>query len=120
MSKNIKVKPGKSQSMAGFAGGIVFCLIGLFIAIPTFGLFGIFWTLIAAVITVMNAKNAFTDEGVPTYEIEVEDEEGSKVSSLEQKNSVEERLRLVDRLYQEGTITNEEREAKRKEILDEI
>ena len=46
MSKNIRVKPGKTQSAMGFAVGIVFCLIGLFLVIPQFGAFGIFWTTI--------------------------------------------------------------------------
>ena len=51
MKRSIKVRPGKAQSAMGFAVGLVFVGIGLFVAIPTFGLFGIFWTLIAVVIT---------------------------------------------------------------------
>lgn len=44
MSKKIYVRPGKGQSKIGFAVGIVFCLIGVFVVIPTFGLFDIIWT----------------------------------------------------------------------------
>ena len=46
MSKKIHIRPGKSQSKAGFVVGIIFCLIGLFVVIPTFGIFGIFWTFV--------------------------------------------------------------------------
>ncbi|MBP3544371.1 MAG: SHOCT domain-containing protein [Lachnospiraceae bacterium] len=132
MSKNIKVKPGKGQSMTGFVGGLIFCAIGLFIAIPTFGLFGILWTLFAVVITVMNGMNAFTDKGVPTHEITIEDERGHSASSAEsssgisrsagrqEKGAVEERLQKVEDLYQRGLISSEEREQKRREILEEI
>lgn len=131
MSKNIKVKPGKGQSMTGFIGGLIFCAIGLFIVIPTFGLFGIFWTIFAIVITVVNGMNAFSDKGIPTHEITIEDEEGYSThsavsSSISEsageyvKGSVEERLQKVDDLYQRGLISSEEREQKRKEILDEI
>ncbi len=132
MSKNIKVKPGKGQSMTGFIGGLIFCAIGLFIVIPTFGLFGILWTIFAIVITVMNGMNAFTDKGVPTHEITIDDENGVSAYSEEisersaesvrkqEKGSVEERLQKVDDLYQRGLISSEEREQKRKEILDEI
>ena len=41
MSKRIRVKPGKTQSMAGFAAGIVFCLLGVLVVIPMAGLFGV-------------------------------------------------------------------------------
>lgn len=132
MSKNIKVKPGKGQSMTGFIGGLIFCAIGLFIVIPTFGAFGILWTLFAVVITVMNGMNAFSDKGIPTHEITIEDETGDPVAQTEAlssvssnavrkaKGSVEERLLKVDDLYQRGLISSEEREQKRKEILNEI
>lgn len=131
MSKNIKVKPGKGQSMTGFIGGLIFCAIGLFIVIPTFGAFGILWTLFAVVITVMNGMNAFSDKGIPTHEITIEDEDGYSAHSAASsessesagriaKGTVEERLLKVDDLYQRGLISSEEREQKRKEILNEI
>lgn len=59
MRRNIKVKPGKTQSAMGFTVGIIFVGIGLFVVIPIFGPFGIFWTLIAVAITVTNGMNAF-------------------------------------------------------------
>ncbi len=121
MSRNIKVKPGKGQSAMGLIVGIIFCLIGLFAAIPAMGIFGFIWTGIAVVITIVNGINAFSDTGVPTHEIVIEEEVPTGNTPLSvQKSSVEERLRMVDRLYAEGTITKEEHEQKRKKILDEI
>lgn len=121
MSKNIKVKQGKAQSMTGFIVGLVFCAIGMFIVIPTAGLFGVFWTLIAIVITVMNGKNAFSEEGIVTHEIVIEDEKDySGYVQGTATGTTEERLQKVDDLYQKGLISSEEREQKRKEILEEI
>ena len=39
--KKIKVKPGKTQSKMGFIVGILFVILGVFVVIPTFGLFGL-------------------------------------------------------------------------------
>ena len=55
--KRVKVKPGKARSAFGFAVGIVFVMAGIFFAIPNFGLFGIFWTMVAAGIAEMTAAN---------------------------------------------------------------
>lgn len=133
-SKRIKVKPGKAQSKAGFGVGIIFLLIGCFIVIPTFGLFGIFWTAVAGVITFMNYKNAFSDEGIVTHEIIVDEDSdrgddvgagntyarnagyGSPVDG----NDIEAKLKKLESLYNQGLINHEEYEAKRKEFLDEF
>ena len=136
MSKKIKVKPSKGQSTAGFFVGIVFCLIGLFVAIPIFGPFGIFWTMIAVIITVMNGKNAFTEEGVSTHEIIIEDNDTIKDSNLMKginivKDNAEslkdedyvnisdskKRLEQIKVLYENGFMTREEYEEKRKSII---
>lgn len=122
MSKNVKIKPGKEQSAMGMVAGILFCLIGVVIAIPVFGFFGVIWTLFALGITVVNGVNAFSDKGIATHEIVIEEEETS-YSDLEQikkKESVQERLKIVENLYAEGSITKEELDQKRKKILDEI
>lgn len=133
--KRIKMKPGKGQSTAGFAFGIIFCLIGLFVVVPTFGAFGVFWTLAAVVITVMNGANAFTDKGIATHEITIEDSEDYFRSDREEEREtenqsrragksdsadVEQRLEAAKRLYQSGLITEEEYTAKRKQILEEL
>ena len=46
--RRVRVKPGKAQSAMGFIVGIVFVLIGLFMVVPMFGLFGLMWTGMAA------------------------------------------------------------------------
>jgi len=48
-NRNIKVKPGKTQSLLGFVVGILFVILGITIVIPMFGLFGILWTVMAGV-----------------------------------------------------------------------
>lgn len=133
MSKRIHVRPGKGQSKMGFGVGIIFCLIGLFIAIPTFGLFGIFWTAIAGWITYVNYKNGFTDEQIDSHVIDIEDDGrnatamgygGYRSYSYEEDvtggGEVEERLRKLQSLYDQSLITYEEYEQKRKDILDEL
>ncbi|WP_308415395.1 SHOCT domain-containing protein [Sporanaerobium hydrogeniformans] len=116
MGKKIKVKPGKAQSMMGFFVGIVFCGIGLFIVIPTFGAFGIFWAIIAVIITVTNGINAFSEKGIATHSIEIEDTD--KV--VKQEESIESRLEKLKNLYQQNLITVEEYEKKKDQLLQEL
>ena len=132
MSKRIKVKPGKTQSLMGFFVGIVFCLIGFLIAIPAAGLFGVFWTLMAVIITVTNGISAFSDKGISTHEIVIDDGEENRESSTglpktdaeremdDLTDDIEIRLKAAEELYQNGTITREEYESKRKEILERL
>ena len=63
--KRIRVKPGRAQSRMGFFAGLLFCLIGVFMVIPIFGVFGIFWTLMAVIITALSGINAFPIRGWP-------------------------------------------------------
>ena len=115
--KRIKVQPSKKSSKFTFFVGIGFCLIGVFMAIPMAGLFGVLWTAIAVYITYYHFKNGFTDEGIPTHEIIVNDD------TIEQKvstNNIEERLKKLEDLYQQRLITREEYDEKRKELIDQI
>ena len=129
--KQIEIKPGKGPSGAGFLGGLIFCVIGLFVVIPIFGAFGILWTLVAAVITVFHGMNLFSEKGMASYQVSIEDggeaeENGSKedhgetAAGQEAVSSVEERLLQLRRLYEDRLITAEEYEVKRKEILEEL
>ncbi len=139
MSKKIHVRPGKSQSKVGFAVGIIFCLIGLFIAIPTFGIFGIFWTAIAGWITFVNYRNGFTNKQIDSHVIEVDDrgdnvtvtsDIGYRSFAYEQEEAfngskskgeyVENRLRKLQSLYDQALITKDEYEQKKAEILKEL
>ena len=134
MSKRIHVRPGKGQSKVGFAVGILFCIVGVFFAIPTFGLFGIFWTAVAGWIAYSHYRNGFTDEPLDTHVIDIEDDGqnvtatrygGYRSYSYEEEergssNLMEERLRKLQSLYDQSLITYEEYEQKKKEILDEL
>ncbi len=119
MSKNMRIKPGRGQSVAGMIVGAIFCVIGLFAAIPYLGIFGMIWTGVAVVITVLNAINVFSEEGIATHELVIEDET-DRIGKPEKKESIEERLNKLDGLYNKGIISMEEREEQRKKILNDI
>ena len=133
MSKKIHVRPGKSQSKAAFIVGIVFCLMGVFVVIPIFGVFGILWTAAAAWIAYSHYRNGFTDKPIDTKVIEIEDNGDDLTVTTHpafhsysyevgdcKKEDVEERLRKLLSLYEQALITREEYEQKKKEILNEL
>ena len=135
MSKKIKVRPGKTQSKAGFIVGIAFCLIGVFVAIPMAGLFGVLWTGVAVWITYSHYRNGFTDKPISNRVIEIEDDGNSatvrtgvfddfrtsyNVSMEADGEDIEGRPRKLQNLYQQGLITAEEYEKKKQEILDRL
>lgn len=115
MAKKIHVRPGKGQSKMGFIVGIVFCLIGLVVVVPTFGLFGILWTAVAGYITYVNYRNGFTDKKIDSHVIEIDEN-----VEVQEEESVEERLKQLTNLYVQSLVTREEYEQKKKEILDEL
>ena len=117
-NRNIKVKPGKTQSMLGFVVGILFVILGITIVIPMFGLFGILWTVMAGFGVFFHYKNAFTEKGIATHEIVVE--EDSETSAEPSQENIEDKLIKLESLYHQGLITQEEYDSKRKEILDRL
>ena len=117
--KKIKVKPGKTQSKMGFIVGILFVIIGCVVVIPTFGLFGVVWTGIAAMIAFSHYKNGFTKEGFSTHEIIIED--GVEVTNTyDDGEDIEAKLIKLNSLYEQRLITKEEYDEKRKELLKEF
>lgn len=119
--KRIRVKPGRAQSKMGFFAGLLFCLIGIFMVIPIFGVFGIFWTLMAVIITALSGINAFSDKGMASHEIIIDEESGASESGDKgRKEDIESRLRIAGELYRDGTITKDELDEKRREILKDI
>ena len=72
MAYRIGVKPGKAMSAVGMAAGVIFIILGVTMVIPVFGLFGLFWTAMAGVLTFFFAFNFFSRRGLSTYEIEVD------------------------------------------------
>ena len=120
MRRNVRVKPGKGQSMVGFVFGIIFCFIGLFVVIPTFSPFGAFWTLAAVVITIMNGYNAFTNKGIVSHEITIEEDNSYSHVNLEYGKTSEQRLNELQELFKKEMITYDEYQEKRKQILEEL
>lgn len=118
MRKRVSVKPGKGPSAAGFFAGLVFCFLGLFVIVPVFGPFGIVWTLFAVIITIINGYNAFSNKGIASHEIMIEDV--STGDSLNNEKTAEERLKELQSLYEKGMITYAEYQEKRSRILSEI
>lgn len=104
-SKKIKVKPGKTQSRIGFVVGIVFVFLGVIVVIPTFGMFGIFWTILAGLVVFGNYKNGFTDKGVATHEIIIED--GMEIEKVDGVEDIEAKLMKLNSLYEQRLITKE-------------
>ena len=89
-------------------------IIGVTMAIPTFGPFGILWTLMAIGITAYNAYCAF-GKGYAGPEIHIEDAE-----ETDRPSSAEARLQELRGLYDRSLITQEEYEQKRQEILRDL
>ena len=92
---------------------IIFVCIGLFVVIPTFGPFGVLWTLLAAGITIASFYRAF-GKRYTGPEIHIEDEECGK------PEDVQERLETLRALYEQKLIAPEEYERKRQEILKDL
>lgn len=109
--RRVTYRPNKVNSViSGVVGGI-FVLIGLTVVIPSAGLFGVFWTVCALVITIANLYQAFGAKYIGT-QIEIEDEpDGGDAQS---------RLEQLRELYEKNLISREEYEEKRREILKEL
>jgi len=121
MPKRIKVKPSKLVSLFGMILGTIFVFIGLFIAIPAAGFFGVLWTLVAVGMTGFQAYNFFSDKGVASWEIDTDDDdnEAKNNNSTSASGDFEIRLRKLNMLKEDGLITEDEFQKKREEILRE-
>ena len=49
--RRYRVRPGRVPSAASTVMGVLFVILGIFVVIPSFGLFGVIWTIGAGVIT---------------------------------------------------------------------
>lgn len=72
-AKKVRIKLGEAQSLFGFIAGFIFLLVGIFIVINTFSVFGVFWTFGLVVIMVVNGYNAFSEKGIDTNVITIDD-----------------------------------------------
>jgi len=103
----------------GLIVGIGFIGIGIFVAIPNAGLFGIFWTLLATAITGYHAVNLFSDHGVAT---EVVDFESLSNSTTVQgtTQSIEARIKKLEQMKVSGLISLTEYDSQRNRILNDL
>lgn len=90
--------------------GVVFILIGVTTVIPTAGLFGVFWTLIAVGITGYHIYNLSSSKGVGIYEVDIQD--GNQTNDFDTK------LRKLKKLYEDGILSKEEYDSKKNEIIN--
>ena len=120
MRRNMRYRPSKSSCVFGGIVGIIFTCIGLFVVIPTFGPFGILWTLLALGITVYQFAMAAGKVSRGSWSIEDEDGEGSGAAGDGSGRSAQDRLTELQNLYDRRLISQEEYEAKRQEILKEL
>ena len=130
--RRVTYRPSKAQGAFGLVWGGVFVLIGLFVAIPHFGPFGILWTLGAIGITAMNGYQAFGKKYTgPEITIEEDNPQTSDVhpssptpethdhipsTALDAKQ----RLEQLESLRESGLITQSEYDRKRREILERL
>ena len=114
--RRVTYRPSKASGIFGIIWGGLFVVIGLVVVIPSFGAFGILWTLAALAITGMNAYHAF-GKGNVGPEIHIEEDH---VENSAAPGSAEERLTELRKLYDQRLITEEEYEAKRQEILKQL
>lgn len=114
--KRVRVKPSKEVSLVSLVGGIAMIVFGVIWAIPTFGAFGVVWTIFALAITGYHAFNAFSGKGVATQEIDVEGFDSAPVTA----NDESERLQRLEGLRARNLITEEEYQRKRAEIIERL
>ena len=120
--RRMRYRPSKASCIFGGVVGIVFTCIGVFVVIPSFGPFGIFWTLIAVGITVYQFAMAAGKVSMGSWSIE--DETSEKEDGFGAENSTgksaQDRLTELQNLYDRRLITQEEYEQKRQEILKDL
>lgn len=126
--RRVTYRPSKAQGAFGVTVGVVFVIIGLFMVIPIFGLFGVLWTLVAVGITAMNAYQAF-GKGYTGPQITIEEDEeprrGASSSPVSENHDhisstsldVKGRLEQLKELKEAGLLSQEEYDKKRQEIL---
>ena len=128
MKRKVTVRPGRAGALAGGIVGIFFVIIGFLVVVPQAGLFGIMWTAVAVFIAGSNLYNAFSEKGIASHTIEIDDDgQVSYEPGLEEVeyrvdpgSTVEERLNRLNDLYDKDLVTSREYEEKRKEILKDL
>lgn len=98
---NSTYPPNLTQVVVGMVWGGILALVGLLVLIPAFGGFGVFWTLIGVMFTVLHAWQFF----VKKYPVS-----GKKQGASRQ-------LDQLESLRAAGLMTEQEYRRKRRELL---
>ena len=117
MRRRMRYRPSRANCIFGGIVGIIFTCIGLFVAIPAAGAFGVLWTLIALAMTIYQFAMAAGKVSAGSWSIEEEDEGRDGAPG---GKSAQDRLTELQNLYDRRLITQEEYEAKRQEILKDL
>ena len=112
--RRVRIKPSKEMSLVSLVGGIVFIGLGVMWAVPTFGAFGVAWTIFALAIAGYHTLNAFSGRGVATEEIDVEGFDSAPITGESG------RLQRLESLRARNLITEEEYQRKRAEIIERL
>lgn len=131
MKKRVTYRPSKAQGAFGMIWGGVFVLIGLFVVIPTFGAFGLLWTIAAIAMTAYQGYLAF-GKNYAGPEIQIEEDENfqretdSSPASADHNHisstalTPQKRLEQLNTLKDAGLLTDQEYKQKRQEILRDL
>jgi Short C-terminal domain len=130
----VRVKPGKTVWALTLVGGLVFAAFGLFVLLPfltafgaafsqfgdDFGLgvfavgFALVWIAFTLGLSAVSAYNLLRPQSASVLDIDMEHAPGG-----ESNEDFEARLRRLERLRQDGLVSQEEYDRKRAEILGE-
>lgn len=119
MRRRMRYRPSKASCIFGGIVGIIFTGIGVFAVIPTFGAFGILWTLIALGMAIYQFAMAAGKVSMGSWSIE-EEGTGAEEGNGPGGKSAQDRLTELQNLYDRRLISQEEYEKKRQEILEEL
>jgi len=101
-----------SRLTAGVGIGMIACVVLLFVAPPAGGiLFAALWLATAVAGVTYHVRNATSPGGVPHTELSIEGGSG--------RADLADRLRELEKLHDEGLISDEEYRQKRAQILGE-
>ena len=97
--------------------GAAFSVIGLSVALPQAGLFGLVWTLCAIGMTVYHAVNVFSGKGIASFTVETQSDRFDPDAST--PLPFDEQLRRLSQLREEGLISEAEFQQKRSEVMSQ-
>jgi hypothetical protein len=128
MKVKSQIKPNKTASLAGFIIGLAFMVFGIvfyLVLLPEMdfedgsgyliSLFFVIWTLVVLFIALFNARNYFSSQGISVIDMDFESEK----DETPVQDTIEIRLRRLERLRNDSLITESEFNQKREEILRE-